>query len=183
MKSLSFFSKQTQLKNKLEKLRPRLYRMALAWCCKPELADDLVQDTMLKALNKSHQLKNEKSLDSWMFSILNNCWRDHFRQQKDTINIDELVFIDEATPIKHIEQKNIVDTVRSAIATLPMGQCQVITLVDLEDMSYAEVAKQLQIPIGTVMSRLCRARNKLADKLIDMRSHPQQMKTTLRRVK
>ncbi len=183
MMKLSLFGSNRKLKNNLEQLRPRLYRMALAWCHKPELADDLVQETMLKALNKSHQLKNAKSFDSWMFSILNNCWRDHFRKQKETENIDDLVFVDERTPVTEIEQMSVVDIVRAAIATLPVGQCQVITLVDLEDMSYAEVADKLQIPIGTVMSRLCRGRNQLADKLMEFRSPPQQAKTVLRRVK
>ncbi|MFV1985226.1 MAG: RNA polymerase sigma factor [Thiohalomonadales bacterium] len=185
MKTLSLFGSHRKLKNNLEQIRPRLYRMALAWCHKPELADDLVQETMLKALKKSHQLKNDKSLDSWLFSILNNCWRDHFRKQKDTENIDDLVLIDvdDRTPVSQIEQMSVVATVRAAIATLPLGQCQVVTLVDLEDMSYAEVAEKLQIPIGTVMSRLCRARNHLAEKLMEFRTNPQQTKTTLRRVK
>ncbi|MFV2061257.1 MAG: RNA polymerase sigma factor [Gammaproteobacteria bacterium] len=183
MKTLSLFGSNRKLKNNLEQLRPRLFRMAVAWCHKPDLADDLVQEAMLKALNKSHQLKSDKSLDSWMFSILNNCWRDHFRKQKETENIDDLVFIDDWTPIAEMEQMSIVSTVRAAVATLPLGQCQVITLVDLEDMSYAEVADKLQIPIGTVMSRLCRGRNLLAEKLMEFRNPPQQAKTVLRRVK
>lgn len=183
MKSLSLFGKHRQLINKLEALRPRLYKMALAWCHRPELADDLVQETMLKALKKSHQLKKDKSIDSWMFSILNNCWRDHFRKQKDTDNIDDMVFIDDETPVTVFEKNTIIDTVRSAIATLPLGQCQVITLVDLEEMSYAEVAEKLQIPIGTVMSRLCRARNNLADSLMEFRTTPQSTKIVLRSVK
>jgi len=180
--SLSFFNKQQQFKNKLEVLRPRLYKMALAWCHRPELADDLVQESMLKALKNSHQLKKGKSFESWMFSILNNCWRDHFRKQKDTDNIDDLVFTDENTPVTILEKDSIINTVRAAVSTLPLGQCQVITLVDLEDMSYAEVASKLEIPIGTVMSRVCRARNSLADKLMEFRI-PHATKTVLRRVK
>jgi len=183
MKSLSFFDKHRNIKKQIEQLRPRLFRLALAWCHKPELADDLVQETMLKALNKLHQLKKDKSLDSWMFSILNNCWRDHFRKEKDTDNIDDLIFIENETPVTHIEKKSIVDSVRAAIATLPLGQNQVITLIDLEEMSYAEVAKELNIPIGTVMSRLCRARNRLADKLMELRDSEILVRPQLRRVK
>jgi RNA polymerase sigma-70 factor (ECF subfamily) len=183
MMKLSLFGSNRKFKNDLEQIRPRLFRMALAWCHKPDLADDLVQEAMLKALKKSHQLKNDKSLDSWLFSILNNCWRDHFRKHKETENIDDLVFVDDHTPVSEMEQISVVKTVRAAVATLPLGQCQVITLIDLEDMSYAEVASKLDIPIGTVMSRLCRGRNQLAKKLMEFRSTPQQTKAVLRRVK
>ncbi len=183
MNSFSFFNKQRHIKNKIEQLRPRLYRLALAWCHKPELADDLVQETMLKALNKYQQLKKDASIDSWMFSILNNCLRDHYRKEKDTDNIDDMVFIDHVTPVTHMENKNIVDSVRSAIATLPLGQKQVVTLVDLEEFSYAQVAEKLNIPIGTVMSRLCRARTNLAEKLMDLRSTHSPKRISLRSVK
>lgn len=183
MDSFSFFGKQRHFKSTIQQLRPRLFRMALAWCHKPDLADDLVQETMLKALNKCHQLKKDASIDSWMFSILNNCLRDHYRKEKDTDNIDDMIFIDHVTPVTHMENKNIVDSVRAAIASLSLGQKQVITLVDLEEFSYAEVAEKLNIPIGTVMSRLCRARTNLAEKLMDLRISHNLTKTPLRSVK
>ncbi len=183
MNSLSFFGKHRNIKNKIEQLRPRLYRLALAWCHKPELADDLVQETMFKALKKHHQLQKDKSIDSWMFSILNNCLRDHYRKEKDTDNIDDLIIIDDVTPVTHFENKTIVDCVRAAVATLPLGQKQVVTLVDLEELSYAEVAEKLEIPIGTVMSRLCRARKALANKLMDLRNPHHTNKPALRSVK
>ncbi|HEB85854.1 MAG TPA: RNA polymerase sigma factor, partial [Gammaproteobacteria bacterium] len=82
---------------------------------------------------------------------------------------------DELTPEHHHEQQHIVTKVRSAVAQLAEGQHEVLTLVDLEGFSYAEVAQSLDIPIGTAMSRLCRARKALAEKLLALDT-PEQMK-------
>jgi RNA polymerase sigma-70 factor (ECF subfamily) len=77
------------------------------------------------------------------------------------------------TPEDERATAEIVARVRAAIARLPLGQRQVVTLVDLEELSYAEVALALGIPIGTVMSRLCRARATLRDTLTDERASAQ----------
>ena len=183
MSILSLLGKQHSFNQQLETFRPRLYRIAYSWSHNPDLADDLVQETMVKALRKSEQVKNRESIDGWLFGILTNCWRDYFRLRKELDNIDNVSLVEETTPVHHVEQQNIVDKVRSAIANLPATQCQILTLVDLEGMSYAEVANVLDVPIGTVMSRLCRARKTLSGKLLEFQPETQKTASHLRRVK
>ncbi len=156
-----FFGHSKDLQSKLEQIRPRLYRLAYSWSHNPALADDLVQETMIKALKNAHQLRDPALLNSWLFSILANCLRDHYRKHKEMDDIDEIEdyhYAHEDTPENAHSQSQIVVRVRDAVAKLPLGQRQVLTLVDLEELSYIEVAATLGIPIGTVMSRLCRAR-------------------------
>jgi RNA polymerase sigma-70 factor (ECF subfamily) len=186
MKILSLFGRTNDFKKQIEQIRPRLYRLAYSWSHNPELADDLVQETLIKALKNSGQLREPALLNSWLFSILANCWRDHFRQHKDMDDIDEIEdyrYAHENTPEKEHSQTQIVSQVRNAVAKLPPGQRQVLTLVDLEELSYVEVATILSIPIGTVMSRLCRAI--LAMKSLLKELAPQQPAQTaaIRRIK
>lgn len=141
--------------------RRRLYRLAYSWCHDAMLADDLTQETLSKALQKLEQLKNEDSLNSWLFAILNNQWRDYLRKKRPCEDIDEIVFVHEQTPEYWHDRQQSIDHIRHAINELPLGQRQVLTLVDIESMSYADVAETLEIPVGTVMSRLNRARRSL----------------------
>jgi len=164
----SIFCKD-KIRKSVEQQRPRLYRLAYSWCHQRELADDLVQETMMKALNNLRQLNNPDALKFWLNGILANCWKDHFRSKKDHENIDEHIICDFDTPERQYEQNHICETIRDAVAMLPVGQRQVVTLVDLEYTSYAEVAEILEIPIGTVMSRLCRARKTLSETLLEMK--------------
>jgi len=159
------------LKQRIADNHKRLYRTAYSWGHDPELASDVTQETMDKALKRVSQLRDPKKLDSWLFGILINCWRDHFRQQRDTIDIDEVELQHQDTPEKLKQTQDMVDSVRRSIARLPEGQRQVITLVNLEGFSYAEVAEILEIPVGTVMSRLSRARNTLADYLLTYKTN------------
>ena len=166
MKILSIFCSAgtDAFQGELEQIRPKLYRVAFSWSHNAALADDLVQETLLKVLKNSRQLRDPALLNGWAFSIMANCWRDHFRQHKEMEDIDELEdyrCATQITPEDDHSQSQIVSGVRGAIARLPMGQRQVLTLVDLEGFPYVEVAQILSIPIGTVMSRLCRARQAL----------------------
>ncbi len=180
---ISRFYKNRELRTTLEESRGRLYRIAYSWCHNPALADDLVQETLIKALKYSDQLRDPKTIKSWLYKILTNCWRDHFRRSRETVDIDDVVLVEENTPELHQQRNEVVDRVRAGIATLPVGQRQVITLVDLEGCSYIEVAEILDIPIGTVMSRLCRARRALKDALLAAEDTLQTANSHLRRVK
>lgn len=155
------------LKARLADARPKLYRVAYAWCHDPCLADDLAQETIIKGLKSVHQLKDGMVLEAWLFSILHNCWRDHFRRQHPRADIDELMELPAAggSPEDLHAESELVQRVRRAVSALPLGQRQVITLVDLEELSYTAAANALDIPIGTVMSRLCRARQALRELL------------------
>ncbi len=161
MDFLKLFGQRRDLADSLEQARGRLYRMAYAWCHNRALADDLVQETLTKAMQKSSQLRDVKARDAWLFTILTNCYRDHFRRHRETEDIDELDLPHDSTPETEHSQIEIVRKVRATIEHLPEGQRQVVTLVDLEGFSYVEVANVLDIPVGTVMSRLCRARSAL----------------------
>lgn len=126
------------------------------------LADDLVQEALMLALQKLHQLKDEEAFDGWIYAILNNVWLTHLRKMRPSEDIDQVVIADAASPEHELLMKQVDFMVRSAMASLPNAQRQVVSLVDLEGLSYAEVAEILQVPIGTVMSRLNRARSALA---------------------
>lgn len=160
------------LYQRLEESRARLYRMAFAWSHNPPLADDLVQETLAKALRHTHQLRDPKSMDAWLFSILANCWRDHFRRNRELENFDALELTHDHTPERIHDRSQVVRSVRAAVAQLPEGQRQTLTLVDLEGFSYAEVAEILAVPIGTVMSRLCRARKTMKALLLEQGARP-----------
>ena len=155
---LDFFLRSREAQRDLEQARQRLYRVAYAWCHNPALADDLVQETLTKALQKSAQLRDPKARDAWLFTIMANCFRDHFRRQRDMDDVDDMDIPHDDTPELESSRTQIIGLVRRAIERLPEGQRQVVTLIDLEGFSYLEVAQILDIPIGTVMSRLCRAR-------------------------
>ncbi|HEB98304.1 MAG TPA: RNA polymerase sigma factor [Thiotrichales bacterium] len=164
---LSRLNQNRRFRATLVEYRENLYRMAYSWCHNPALADDLVQETLAKALKNSSQLRDPKTLRAWLYRILSNCWRDHFRRLRETVDVDEVILAERETPEHHHDRALIVDRVRGAISRLPMGQRQVITLVDLEGCSYIEVAEILDIPIGTVMSRLSRARQALKARLME----------------
>jgi RNA polymerase sigma-70 factor (ECF subfamily) len=167
MSILSSLCKQRQFRQTIADYRENLYRIAYSWCHNPALADDLVQETLAKALKNSNQLRDNKTLKAWLYRIMSNCWHDHFRRNRETVDVDDIVLVEHDTPDISHDRRQVVDRVRGAIATLPIGQRQVLTLVDLEGCSYIEVAQALDIPIGTVMSRLSRARKALKNQLLD----------------
>jgi len=177
------FTQSKRFQKQLDVRWHRLYRLAYSWCHDPHLARDLVQEAIVKALRSKHQLKDEKALDAWLFTILNNCWKDYWRSKKETVDIDSMHLSLEDHHHSAHEQRDIVTSVRDAIAQLPLNQRQIITLIDLEEMSYKEVANILDIPIGTVMSRLCRARKSLKTLLLDIEKNIGQNKPNLRRIK
>ena len=169
MNPLEFIFRSPTFKKQLAEIRPRLYKVAYSWCHAADVADDLVQDTVIKAIRNASSLRDMKKMNSWLFTILANCWRDYLRRQKPTDNIDECIFTDDDTPELAQERQNITDIVQQAVATLPQGQRQVLSLVDLEGFSYAEVAEIVGIPAGTVMSRLNRARKALSEQLLELK--------------
>jgi RNA polymerase sigma-70 factor (ECF subfamily) len=182
--SILGISQRRTLRKLLGNSRERLYRMAFAWTHNPHLADDLVQQAMLKALSNQRQLKDMAAAEAWLFRILSNCLKDHYRAKRDVVSPDDVVLSNDRTPEHEAEEKHLVDTVRQAVGELPLAQRQVVTLVDLEGFAYASVAEILEIPVGTVMSRLCRGRRALRDLLTEVRprSEPQR-KSILSRVK
>lgn len=160
-----------------------LYRIAYSWCHDPDLASDLAQDSLIKAYRKRSQLRDQDSIDSWLCRILANTWRDHCRAKRDTVNIEDVVLVDPHTPRSVCDRDETIQSVRRAIASLPHDQKQVVSLVDIQGMSYQEVAVALEIPVGTVMSRLCRARKTLRELLFKSEPSERQIRPNIRRIK
>lgn len=153
------------LKRRIADSRDRLYRVALSWCGEEMLADDLVQEAIETGIRKRRQLRDESKLFSWLYRILNNAWYAHLRQNRTHEILDDDIPSDDMGPCNSCQELELVTRVRTAVALLPRDQRQAISLVDLGGLAYCEVADALEIPIGTVMSRLHRARKGLLARL------------------
>ena len=139
---------------------PRLRRYARALTGDRTRADDLVQDTLERAWSKLHMWRRDSDMRAWMFSIMHNTFINHIRKNHiATVSMDDdaLDVPTRATQDDFLEMRDLA----SAISKLPHEFREVILLVGLEHMSYEEVSKVLGIPMGTVMSRLSRGRERL----------------------
>jgi RNA polymerase sigma-70 factor (ECF subfamily) len=138
---------------------PRLRRYARALVGERSAADDLVQDTLERALNKLHLWKRGTDLRAWLFTVMHNVHVNQVRSRREytTLEGDALELPVRPTQDVGLETRDL----ERMLARLPVEQREVLLLVVLEDMSYDEAAAALGIPIGTVMSRLSRAREKL----------------------
>lgn len=150
-------------------LLPRLRRFARGLAGAADQADDLVQAACERAIARIHQWTPGTRLDSWMFRIVQTIWLDQKRAQKvrtgeGRVEADAAIAEPELTVdgVREMEAHVTYDSVRRAMGKLPEEQRSVIMLVCVEGQSYQEAADSLSIPIGTVMSRLSRARNALA---------------------
>ena len=181
--TLALITNKRYIRGELEKRRELLYRLAYSWCHNPALADDLVQDAMVKALKNARQLKDAAAIKGWLSKILANCWYDYLRRYRETVDLDKLPYEETASAGDEHEKQDIVSRVRAMIAELPVGQRQVITLVDLAGFSYVEIADILDIPVGTVMSRISRARKALKAKLADYDPRHDILRAKIRRIK
>jgi RNA polymerase sigma factor (sigma-70 family) len=144
---------------RLVELIPRLRRYARALVGDRAAADDLVQDTLERAWSKLHLYRRGTDLRAWLFTVMHNV---HVNKVRATRATDPLE--DEMPELAQRASQGDALMVRDldrSISRLPAEQRSVLLLVTLEDMSYDEVARTLGIPIGTVMSRLSRAREKL----------------------
>ncbi|HUQ27613.1 MAG TPA: sigma-70 family RNA polymerase sigma factor [Usitatibacter sp.] len=137
---------------------PNLRRYARALVGDRDGADDLVQDTLERAVRKFH-LWRPGDLRAWLFSIMHNVFVNQLKARKIAphVEIDENML---AAPIPTATSVDVLDLQR-ALLTLAPEQREVVLLVALEDMTYADVSGALGIPIGTVMSRLSRGRERL----------------------
>jgi RNA polymerase sigma-70 factor (ECF subfamily) len=166
--------KRKQVNQRVTALQNRMFRTAYAWCHDRTLAQDLAQEAALKAIEHASQLNDLKAVDAWIFTILSNCHRAHLRKlvQTDEFDEDRKGSIESnLLPDRISEISGLVDQVKIAIEGLNEEQRKVITLVDIEEFSYAEVASILGVPIGTVMSRLSRARQQLKKRLLSNSIH------------
>jgi len=182
MKVVKNFVAARSLKQKLASRRNKLYQTAYSWCHDAALSDDLVQETMYKAIKNAGSLREIATLDTWLYRILINCWHDYLRvsgRHVELFDISDDRIHDHSDMYQKVQ---IVDRVRASVASLPMNLREVVTLADFAGFSYAEIASIVDVPVGTVMSRLYRARQSLKEQLLDITSD-ENIQVKLRRVK
>lgn len=150
-----------QLREQIVGLLPRLRRFARTLARNPHDADDLVQIAVERALAKSDQLRPDARLSSWMFGILRNAWidesRSRGRQNRIFVPEEHGEHVGDAASETHTD----VLSVQTAMARLPDEQRIAVALVLVEGLSYKEAAEIMGVPIGTLTSRLGRAREAL----------------------
>jgi len=141
---------------------PRLRRYAIALAGDRAMADDLVQDSIERALRNRETLKDSQRLFGWLRTILHNLHIDGLRQRRGhgvTVDIDDALETLELT-VPPGERTDALDFIK-ALDTLSPDHRQILLLIGLEGLSYREIAEELMVPVGTVMSRLARARDHL----------------------
>ena len=158
---------------------PYLRRFARSLVYNPAMADDLVQDTLERAISRMHLFDHDHELRPWLFRILRNLNISEYRKMQNQgphIDFDTVAETHSASE-QQPDGGLMVRDISKALDELPYEHREVLVLVALEGLKYREVVDVLDIPIGTVMSRLSRAREKLRD-LLEYPDHK-----TLRRVK
>jgi RNA polymerase sigma-70 factor, ECF subfamily len=156
-----------------------LRRFARALTGDAALADDLVQDCIERALRKQHLFDETRSLRTWLFTILRNLYISGLRRNahgRTDKSVDEMISGEDAVRPEQ-ESRLAMSDIALALDRLPSAHREVLLLIALEDMSYREVAEIIGVPVGTVMSRLSRARGNLRAMLDDGDT------TNLRRIK
>jgi RNA polymerase sigma-70 factor, ECF subfamily len=139
---------------------PRLRRFARGLTGSATEADDLVQAACERALARQHQFQEGTRFDSWMFRIVQTIWIDQIRARDVRREVAELAEerLGSDEPVRRIEARLVLDEVRRAVDRLPPEQRTVLLLVTVEGLSYREAADVIDVPVGTIMSRLARAR-------------------------
>lgn len=144
---------------------PRLRRFALSLTGRREVADDLVQLACERALAHQASFMPGTRFDSWLFRILRNAWFDQLRRRRTEGPMEDVHEHENLLATggeADAETRLTLQRVWSLIGDLPEDQREVLLLVSVEGLSYKEAAEVLDVPIGTVMSRLSRARTRIA---------------------
>jgi RNA polymerase sigma-70 factor (ECF subfamily) len=150
-----------------------LYGMALRLTRRAVDAEDLVQDTYLKAFRSAHQFEAGTNLKAWLFTILHNTFRNNRRHDgRSPVDVDSEAVERAAgegpadqSPEQLLSRQTLDADLQGALDALPDGFRQAVWLRDVEELSYAEIAKILDVPMGTVMSRISRGRRALSEGL------------------
>jgi RNA polymerase sigma-70 factor (ECF subfamily) len=165
----------------LEFLEP-LYATALRLTRNRADAEDLVQDTFVKALRFSDRFTAGTNLKAWLYTILLNTWRNRRRDsarapvEVDSPRVDEAASAGDGpsaldTPEQILLRATVREDLQAALDALPEVFREAVWLRDVEEFTYAEIAEMLGIPIGTVMSRISRGRRLLFERLSSVRGH------------
>src|SRR4051812_19207746 len=157
-----------------------LYGTALRLTRRAPDAEDLVQDTYLKAFRSAHQFEAGTNLKAWLFTILHNTFRNVRRHDgRNPVDVDSEAVeqaenpATEHTPEQLLTRATLDVDLQAALDALPDAFRQAVWLRDVEELTYAEIAGVLGIPIGTVMSRISRGRRALYARLAERRAPPE----------
>jgi RNA polymerase sigma-70 factor (ECF subfamily) len=162
-------SQSSEVRARLTELLPQLRLRALKLCRDRDGADDLLQETALRALSFEASYKTDTNLKAWLYQVLFSVFITRCRSRRRAGRFIAEHAADPnlwcGTPEAQRPNEGLSPPVERAISALPQHFGQVVVLVDLNEMSYGEAAAELGVPIGTVMSRLHRGRRLLAGKL------------------
>jgi RNA polymerase sigma-70 factor (ECF subfamily) len=156
------------LRAEMVALLPRLRRFSIGLAGNVAEADDLLQSALEKALGRFSQFERGTRLDSWLFRIIQTTWIDSRRRAyRREVGMEGEVIerLPSASPEDESQTRYALSDVQKALARLPDDQRSVVLLVLVEGYSYEEAASMTGVPIGTVMSRLSRARRSMAASL------------------
>jgi RNA polymerase sigma-70 factor (ECF subfamily) len=159
-----------------------LYGTALRLTRRPADAEDLVQDTYLKAFRSASQFQRGTNLKAWLFTILHNTFRNIRRHDgRNPVDVDSEVVeqaanlsVHDQSPEQILTRATLDADLQAALDGLPEAFRQAVWLRDVEELSYAEIAGVLDVPMGTVMSRISRGRKMLYERLAGARTEQKQ---------
>lgn len=157
------------LSEQLCAMLPRLRRFARSLAGNAQDADDLVQTALERALARASQWQEEHGVEGWMFGIVRHAWVDELRSRQRRMRVFAPAEAAEHVAVATVDRPDAARAVQAAMAKLPASQRIVVALVLVEGLSYKEAAAALEVPIGTVMSRLARGRASLQRMLGDQR--------------
>jgi RNA polymerase sigma-70 factor (ECF subfamily) len=156
---------QTEVREGLAALRPQMFARAMRLCRCPSRADDIVQETMVRALRFEHQYRAGTNLRAWMGQVLMSVFLTQCRRGKrerralDRLTSDPCAWTKQDAPSV---MRSLSPRPARALAKLPTSYGSAVKLVDIEGLSYRAAAERLGVPVGTIMSRLHRGRKLLA---------------------
>jgi len=158
-----------------------IYNASYSMLANPQDAEDISQEVIIKVYNNLHGCKSPAAFKSWLFRIVNNTCIDEIRKRKGktTLSLDyepedsngrmeNPALMDETTPESEFLRKDMNEKIQLAISQIPPDYRAVIVMRDINGMSYDEIMNTLVISMGTVKSRIARARKHLRDKLVEM---------------
>lgn len=168
----------SQFKTALIEMVPRLRRFAGVLVRSSSYSEDLLQSTLERALSRWHQWQPDSRLDNWMFTIMHSIWKNELRSRairegQGFVDVDSLMTEENSSSN---ERTILLDQVFKQVSGLPEEQRKAILLVYTEGYAYQEASDILEIPVGTLMSRLARARASLAQSLSDVEMQKKQVR-------
>lgn len=167
---------QEELREAMVSSLPNLWRFAISLCGRADMADDLVQITCLRALERSHQIYDLSGVRRWLITICRSVWYNERRAQavRQFQSLDSPEGESLASELLSAETNIFFAEVFTKVMHLPEAQRSVVVLVLVEGYTYREAAEILDVPIGTIMSRLSSARAKIGQHLEDAPAQSQQ---------